>query len=62
MVRDLTEIAIGMVRQEQRGRVETQAKERVSDRLLDLLLPQVEQLGSGESARRTTAASAPATR
>src|SRR5215472_3286382 len=40
MVRDLTEIAVGMVRQEQRSRVETQAKERVSERLLDLLLPQ----------------------
>jgi ATP-dependent HslUV protease ATP-binding subunit HslU len=40
MVRDLTEIAVGMVRQEQRGLVETQAKERVTERLLDLLLPQ----------------------
>src|SRR5437870_3619678 len=40
MVRDLTEIAIGMVRQEQRALVETQAKERVTERLLDLLLPQ----------------------
>src|SRR6201988_1023420 len=40
MVRDVTEIAIGMVRQEQRGQVETKAKERVSERLLDLLLPQ----------------------
>jgi ATP-dependent HslUV protease ATP-binding subunit HslU len=40
MIRDLTEIAIGMVRQEQRGLVETQAKERVRERLLDLLLPQ----------------------
>src|SRR4051812_21259802 len=40
MIRDLTEIAIGMVRQEQRTLVETQAKERVNDRLLDLLLPQ----------------------
>jgi ATP-dependent HslUV protease ATP-binding subunit HslU len=40
MVRDLTEIAIGLVRQEQRRVVETQAKERVTDRLLDLLLPQ----------------------
>ena len=39
MVRDLTEIAIGMVRQEQRAQVETKAKERVNDRLLDLLLP-----------------------
>jgi ATP-dependent HslUV protease ATP-binding subunit HslU len=39
MIRDLTEIAIGIVRQEQRERVETQARARVSDRLLDLLLP-----------------------
>jgi ATP-dependent HslUV protease ATP-binding subunit HslU len=39
MIRDLTEMAIGMVRQEQRRLVETQAKERVTDRLLDMLLP-----------------------
>jgi ATP-dependent HslUV protease ATP-binding subunit HslU len=39
MIRDLTEIAIGMVRTEQRGLVETKAKERVNDRLLDLLVP-----------------------
>src|SRR5689334_1826437 len=39
MVRDLVEIAAGMVRQEQRRLVETQAKERVNDRLLDLLVP-----------------------
>jgi ATP-dependent HslUV protease ATP-binding subunit HslU len=40
MIRDLSEIAIGMIRQEQRGLVETQARERVTERLLDLLLPQ----------------------
>src|SRR5437868_6494571 len=40
MIRDLTEIAIGVVRQEQRGLVETQARERVTERLLDMLLPQ----------------------
>jgi ATP-dependent HslUV protease ATP-binding subunit HslU len=40
MVRDLTDMAIGMIRQEQRGLVETQAKERVTERLLDLLVPQ----------------------
>lgn len=40
MVRDLTEVAIGMVKQVQRGIVETQAKERVTDRLLELVLPQ----------------------
>src|SRR4029077_20928865 len=40
MIRDLLDIGIGMVRQEQRGLVETQARERVTERLLDLLLPQ----------------------
>jgi ATP-dependent HslUV protease ATP-binding subunit HslU len=40
MIRDLTEIGIGMVKQEQRHVVETKAKERVDDRLLDLLLPE----------------------
>jgi len=39
MIRDLTEIAVGMVRQEQRQLVATQAQERVTERLLDLLLP-----------------------
>src|SRR4029077_7749687 len=46
MIRDLTEIAIGMVRQEQRAQVETKAKERVSDRLLELLLPGTGNLDS----------------
>ncbi len=40
MIRDLTEAAVGMVKQEQRKLVETQAKERVTERLLDLLLPE----------------------
>jgi ATP-dependent HslUV protease ATP-binding subunit HslU len=39
MIRDLTEIAVGMVRQEQRRLVETRAGERVTERLLDLLVP-----------------------
>jgi ATP-dependent HslUV protease ATP-binding subunit HslU len=39
MVRDLTESAVGIVRNEQRKLVETQAKERVTERLLDMLLP-----------------------
>lgn len=43
MIRDLTEIAIGMVKQEQRTLVETKAKERVTERLVDLLVP-----GSGD--------------
>jgi ATP-dependent HslUV protease ATP-binding subunit HslU len=39
MIRDLTEIAIGMVKQEQRRKVETQARERVTALLVDLLRP-----------------------
>jgi ATP-dependent HslUV protease ATP-binding subunit HslU len=39
MIRDLTEVAVGMIRQEQRALVETQAKERVTERLLDMLVP-----------------------
>jgi ATP-dependent HslUV protease ATP-binding subunit HslU len=40
MVRDLAEAAVAMVKQEQRRAVEERARERVSERLLDLLLPQ----------------------
>lgn len=39
MIRDITDAAIGMVKAEQRKLVETQAKERVTDRLVDLLVP-----------------------
>ena len=39
MIRDLTDISIGMVKQEQRAIVEAKAKERVTEKLLDLLLP-----------------------
>ena len=39
MIRDLTDGAIAMVTQEQRRVVETEAKEKVTDRLIDLLLP-----------------------
>src|SRR3954463_9704229 len=38
MVRDLTEAAVGMVKQEQRKVVETRAQERVTERLIDMLL------------------------
>src|SRR5438105_1795950 len=46
MIRDLAEIAIGMVRQEQRAQVETKAKERVTERLLELLVPGSEEAES----------------
>jgi ATP-dependent HslUV protease ATP-binding subunit HslU len=39
MIRDLTEASIGLVKQEQRRQVESKAKERVTEKLLDLLVP-----------------------
>src|SRR5476649_2770845 len=39
MVRDLTEAAVGMVKQTQREEVKAKATERVTERLLDLLVP-----------------------
>jgi ATP-dependent HslUV protease ATP-binding subunit HslU len=56
MIRDITEAGIGMVKAEQRRLVETAATERVTDRLLDLLLPgntwepEEETNGEGEAA------------
>jgi ATP-dependent HslUV protease ATP-binding subunit HslU len=39
MVRDLVELAIGMVKSEEQGRVRVKAAELAEDRLLDILLP-----------------------
>jgi len=39
MIRDLVEIAVGMVREERNREVRQQAEERAEERLLDLLLP-----------------------
>jgi ATP-dependent HslUV protease ATP-binding subunit HslU len=41
MVRDLTELAIGMVKEEEREKVKVRARELAEDRVLDLLLPPV---------------------
>ncbi len=48
MVRDLTEVAVGMVRQQQRVEVEARAKERVTERLIDMLLPSSGWSGESE--------------
>src|SRR5260370_41293127 len=48
MVRDLTEIAVGMIKQEQRRLVESDAKNRVTERLIDMLLPGKSHWGSDE--------------
>ncbi|HEV3439350.1 MAG TPA: ATP-dependent protease ATPase subunit HslU [Gemmata sp.] len=39
IIRDLTEAGIGLVKQEMRELVQTKAKDRVSERLLDMLVP-----------------------
>ena len=39
MIRDLTELAVNMVRAEEREKVEARAKERAEEKVLDLLLP-----------------------
>ena len=39
MIRDLTEAAVGLVKQQHREQVTEKAKDRVTDRLLDLLVP-----------------------
>lgn len=39
IIRDLTEAAVGMVKQQQRERLWSKANDRVTERLLDLLLP-----------------------
>src|SRR6476660_8684541 len=39
IIRDLTEAGIGLVKQEMRAQVQTKAMERVTERLLDLLVP-----------------------
>src|ERR1700692_4106584 len=62
MIRDLAEMAIAMVRQEQRGLVETKAKERVNDRLLDPLPPGSKKRAPGRTQRKPSASSARAKR
>src|SRR3954465_12020981 len=39
IIRDLTEAATGLVKQEMRTQVQEKARDRVTDRLLDLLVP-----------------------
>ncbi len=57
MIRDLTEASVGLIKQQQRQQVEAKAKERVTERLLDLLVPtpknwEPEENNSEEAERR----------
>ncbi|HEX7089924.1 MAG TPA: ATP-dependent protease ATPase subunit HslU [Longimicrobiales bacterium] len=45
MVRDLVDVAVNMVREEREAEVEEVAEQRVEERLLDLLLPPVPEVG-----------------
>jgi len=45
IVRDLTELAINMVREEERAKVRVRAREQAEERLLDLLLPPPKTVG-----------------
>lgn len=47
MIRDLTELAINMVKKEEQERVEQKAKDQAEEKVLDILLPQ-KKGGSGE--------------
>ena len=49
MIRELVENAIGLVRESERVKVEAQAKERVEERLLDLLAPPPVDYDSGDA-------------
>src|SRR6476620_7992068 len=48
MIRDLTESAVGLVKQQKRKQVESEAKEKVTERLLDMLLPNASSWEPGE--------------
>ena len=49
MIRDLSDIAINMVKKEMRERVQEEAKEIVEDRILDILIPPVKKNQGGDS-------------
>src|SRR5437899_11984423 len=54
MIRDITESSVAMVKAEQRRLVETEATERVTERLLDLLLPGSSAWEPEEAAEEST--------
>src|SRR5690554_2500349 len=53
MVRDLVDVAVNMVREEREAEVEELAEQRVEERLLDLLLPPVPEVGRPNPAPAT---------
>ena len=58
MVRDLTELGVGMVKQEEKERIQIQAQSQAEERLLDLLLPPTpSSAGLDESANNSASQS-----
>ncbi len=53
MIRDLTHLAVDMVKSEEREKVEAKAKEQAEERLLDLLLPGGSTVAESESQSAT---------
>lgn len=51
MIRDLVQLAVNMVKKEERVEVEAKARELAEERLLDLLLPSIPQSGTQAAAR-----------
>ncbi|MAO64491.1 MAG: HslU--HslV peptidase ATPase subunit [Balneola sp.] len=47
MIRDLTDVAINMVKQEMQDRVKGKAAEKAEERILDILIPPVKKTGAG---------------
>ncbi|HWC66393.1 MAG TPA: ATP-dependent protease ATPase subunit HslU [Thermoanaerobaculia bacterium] len=52
IVRDLTEVAVGLVREEKTREIAAQAEARTEERLLDLLLPKVSPAEAEETRRK----------
>ncbi len=53
MIRDLTDIAINMVKTEMQERVQEQAREIVEERILDILIPPVKKSGNDSTGFRS---------
>jgi ATP-dependent HslUV protease ATP-binding subunit HslU len=52
MVRDLTELAVNMVKKEEEGRVRVKARELAEEKLLDILLPRKREEGREEEGEK----------
>lgn len=54
MIRDLTDVAISMVKQEMQDRVKEKAAQKAEERILDILIPPVKKTGVGFNSSSST--------